>query len=286
MDASEGAIAVTGATGRLGGRVARRLAEAGVGQRLVVREPSRAPELPGATVVAGAFGDREAVRAALRGVDRVLMVSAAESPDRVEQHRVFVDAAVDAGVAHLVYLSFYGAAPDAVFTLARDHWATEEHIRASGLSHTFLRDNLYADFMPALPGADGAIRGPAGDGRAAVVGLDDIADSATAVLLNAPEHAGGTYELTGPDALTLHEIAEVITTTTGRTVTYVPESVDEAYRSRAPYGAPDWQLDAWVTTYTAIAAGELAPVTDHVERLTGHPATPLADVIRRAPTEH
>jgi NAD(P)H dehydrogenase (quinone) len=72
----------------------------------------------------------------------------------------------------------------------------------------------------------------------------------------------------------------VLTGTTGRTVRYQPESVAEAYRTRASYGAPDWQLDAWVSTYTAIAAGELAGVTDCVPRLTGRPATPLADVVR------
>ena len=84
--------------------------------------------------------------------------------------------AVAAGVAHLVYTSFYGAAPDATFTLARDHWATEEHIRASGLAFTFLRDNLYADFLPLMADEHGVIRGPAGDGRVAAVAIDDVAD--------------------------------------------------------------------------------------------------------------
>ena len=140
-------VGVTGGTGRLGGRVARRLAAAGAGQRLVVRDPARAPQLPGASVVRAAFGDREAVRAALEGVPTVLMVSASETPDRVAQHRAFVDAAAAAGVGQLVYISFYGAAPDCTFTLGRDHHATEQHLRASGLRFTFLRDNLYADFL-------------------------------------------------------------------------------------------------------------------------------------------
>ncbi|MFD7658616.1 SDR family oxidoreductase [Actinosynnema sp. NPDC059797] len=280
--ASTPAVAVTGATGHLGGRVAHRLAAAGVPQRLLVRDPARAPKLPGATAAVAPFADRDAVRTALTGVDRVLMVSASETRDRVDQHKAFVDAAAEAGVTHLVYISFCGAAPDATFTLARDHHATEEHIRATGLAHTFLRDNLYADFTPHLVGEDGAIRGPAGQGKAAVVAQDDIADAATAVLLAAADHAGATYDLTGPEALTLDEIAGIITEVTGRTTTYHRETVAEAYRSRASYGAPDWQLDAWVSTYTAIANGELAGVTDHVERLTGHPATPLAEVLRKA----
>jgi NAD(P)H dehydrogenase (quinone) len=278
---TEQTIAVTGATGRLGGRVAARVAAAGVPQTLVVRDPARAPRLPQATVLPGAFGDPDAVRRALRGVDRVLMVSASETPDRVDQHRSFVDAAAEAGVAHLTYISFYGARPDATFTLVRDHAATEAHIRASGMAWTFLRDNLYADFFTALVGDDGVIRGPAGDGRVAAVAQDDVADVAAAVLMAASEHAGATYELTGPDALTMIEAAVILTRHLGRAVTYRPETIDEAYASRAPSGVPEWQLDAWVSTYTAIAGGELAAVTDAVPRLTGHPATSLDDLLRR-----
>ncbi|MEU1040567.1 SDR family oxidoreductase [Streptomyces sp. NPDC005551] len=281
MAATDVTYAVTGASGRLGGRVARRLADAGIPLTLPARTPERVPVLPGATVVPGAYGDRDAVVRALRGVDRVLMVSASEAPDRPAQHRAFVDAAAEAGVGHLVYISFYGAAPDATFTLARDHWHTEQHIRSSGLAHTFLRDNLYADFMPALVGDDGFIRGPGGTGRAAVVAQDDIAEAAAAVLTHADEHAGAVYDLTGPQALTLAEVAAVLTEATGRTVGYEPETIEEAYRSRAGHGAPDWQLDAWVSTYTAIAAGELDGVTDHVPRLTGRPATSLAELSRR-----
>src|SRR3954447_4553708 len=151
-------LVVTGSTGRLGGRVARRLADAGTEQRLLVRDPSRAPALPGTSVVAATYGDGDAVRAALEGARVVLMVSGAEAPDRVSHHLSFVDSAVAAGVEHLVYTSFAGAAPDAVFTLGRDHWATEEHIRSSGLTWTFLRDNLYLDFLPLMAGPDGVIR--------------------------------------------------------------------------------------------------------------------------------
>jgi NAD(P)H dehydrogenase (quinone) len=269
------AIAVTGATGQLGGRVARRLAARGIAQQLLVRDPARAPQLPGATVTRASFTDRDAVRQALDGVPVVLMVSASESEDRVEQHRTFVDAAAAAGVGHLVYVSFVGAAPDATFTHARDHWHTEQHIRAAGLPFTFLRDNLYADFLPYLAGTDGVIRGPAGDGRVAAVAQDDIADAATAVLTAPAAHAGHTYDLTGPEALTLHEIAALLS------VTYQPETVPEAYRSRSSSGAPGWLVDAWVSTYTAIAAGDLAAVTDAVPRLTGRPATSVAELFKR-----
>lgn len=274
-------LAVTGATGRLGGRVARRLADRGVAQRLVVRDPSRAPSLDGAAVVQASYADADAARRALDGVSTLFMVSGAEAADRVDQHRTFIDAAASAGVEHIVYTSFFGAAPDATFTLARDHYATEEHIQSSGLRWTFLRDNLYLDFIPLFAGSDGVLRGPAGGGKVAAVALDDIADVAVAVLTSPAEHVGRRYDLTGPVAFTLTEAAETISAVTGRPVTYHAESVDEAYTSRASYGAPDWQVDAWVSTYTAIAAGELEGVTDDVARLTGHQPTSLVDLLRR-----
>lgn len=277
-------LAVTGSTGRLGGRVARLLADAGVRQRLLVRDPARAPQLPGTTVAVAPYADRPAVREALTGVDTVLMVSGSESADRVEQHRSFLDAAADAGVGHLVYVSFLGAAPDATFLLARDHWATEQHARALGVTTTFLRDGLYADDMPEMVGEDGVLRGPAGEGRASVVAIDDIAAVAALVLQDPAPHAGASYDLTGPAALTLTEVAETIAAVTGRPARYQEETVEEAYASRASYEAPRWLVDAWVSTYTAIAAGEMAAISTAVPDLLGRPATPLAEVLRRMAT--
>jgi uncharacterized protein YbjT (DUF2867 family) len=216
-----------------------------------------------------AYADRSGNAQALAGVDTLFMVSASENAERIDEHRAFVDAAAAAGVRHLVYISFAGAAPDATFTLARDHFATEEHIKGSGMAWTFLRDNLYLEFLEHMAGPDGVIRGPAGDGRAAVVAHADIARAATAVLLEPDAHAGMTYTLTGPEALSVSEAAALATEVTGRPFTFHDETVEEAYRSRAAYGAPDWQVDAWVSTYTAIRAGELAEVTGDVERLTG-----------------
>ena len=271
-------LGVTGASGRLGGRIARLLAAAGVEQRLVLRTPSRAPSLPRVEVAQAEYRDHDAVRRALDGLDVVLMVSGAESEDRVDEHRTFVDAAEEAGVRHLVYVSFFAAAPDATFLLARDHHVTEQHVEHSGMTWTFLRDNLYADF-PMLAGEDGVIRGPAGDGRVSAVAQDDIAAAVTHVLLDPGAHEGLTYSLTGPESLTLEEAAATMTRELGREFSYQDETLEEAYASRSTYGAPDWQVDAWVSTYTAIASGELAPVTDDVARLTGRPATSLADLL-------
>ncbi len=276
-------IAVTGASGQLGGAIAGRLAGAGVSQRLVVRDPARAPSLPAAQVAVATYADGPDCRAALTGVETVFMVSGAEEPDRLAAHRTFVDAAADAGVSRIVYTSFFGAAADATFTLARDHWHTEAHIRASGLRFTFLRDNLYADQLPLFAGADGILLGPGGDGRVSAVARRDVVDVAVAVLRTASsgssDHDGRTYDLTGPESLSLADAARIITEVTGRPARYQAQTVEEAYASRRAYGAPQWQLDAWVSTYTAIAAGELAPVSPDVQRVAGHPATSLAELL-------
>lgn len=272
-------VAVTGATGALGGAVARLLAEAGVPQRLLARHTARLPDLPRTPVYAAAYSDREHAARALEGVRTLFMVSAHESPDRRRDHRSFVDAAVDAGVRHLVYTSFMGAAPDAVFTLARDHWDTEEYIKSKGVDYTFLRDCLYQDVLPSFVGRDGVLRGPAGTGRLAAVARADVARSAARILAAPQEHARRAYTLTGPQALTFDEISGILSRVTGDTVTYHDETVNEALESRSLSGVPQWQIEAWVSTYTAVAAGQMAEVSADVQLLTGVPPQGLEDYL-------
>jgi uncharacterized protein YbjT (DUF2867 family) len=272
-------LAVTGATGHIGRRVAELVVD--LHPRLLVRDPSRAPDLPGTSVVRAAYDDFDAAVTALRGVDTLLMVSASESRTRRDEHRTFIRAAAEAGVGHLVYTSFVGAAPDAAFTLGRDHFDAEQAILETGIAHTLLRDNFYLDVLPYFADEQGVIRGPAADGRAAAVARADVADVAAVVLRSPDAHAGATYELTGPEALTFAEVADRISEALSRPVRFEDETVEDAYAwRRAAYGAEDWQLDAWVSTYTAIRDGELATVTDDVRRLTGHAPRSLEDVLR------
>lgn len=273
-------IAVSGATGQIGGRVARRLAAHGAQQRLLGRNAAKAPELPGAHFAPVDFAAAETVREALVGVDTFFFVSATEAKDRAKQQRSVVDAAAQAGVRRIVYVSFLGAGPKCTFTFGRDHWWTEQAIRESGLDFTFLRDNLYQDVIPFFAGADGVIRGPAGEGRVGAVARDDVADVAAAILTG-DGHSGMSYDVTGPRAFTMREAAQLLSAATGTNITYHPETLDEAYASRASYGAADWEVDGWVTSYAAIATGELDVVTDVVPRLTGHPARDFTELLAR-----
>ncbi|CAN9468652.1 unnamed protein product [Alternaria alternata] len=276
-------IAVTGASGSVGGFVARNLAARQLPQRLLVRTPSKAPKLPHSEVHQAGYSDHAAASTALKGVHTLLMVFASESAERLNQHRSFVDAAVKAGVQHIVYTSYIAAAPDAVFTLARDHYVTEEYIEASGMRWTFLRDNSYIDFMESLVGADGVIRGPAGSGRVSIVAREDVARLAAAVLADPDPHAGVTYDVTGREALSMSDVAETISAVRGRDVRFHNETIEEAYASRANYGVPDWQVDAWVSTYVAIESNVMAPVSNAIQSVTGCAPMTLAEYLTANP---
>jgi NAD(P)H dehydrogenase (quinone) len=281
--APAGVIAVTGATGELGGRVAARLSERGAPIRLIVRDPARAPRLDGAEIaVAAGYDDTDEMTAALRGADTVFMVSGRESPNRLDEHKSAVDAMGRAGVRRVVYTSFANASPDTAFVLGRQHHATEEYIRGTGLTYTFLRDNTYLDFVPFMTSAEGVIAGPAGDGAAAFVARDDVADVAVEVLTGAG-HENQAYLMTGAVALTLADAARIMTEVTGHQVVYKEETIEEAYASRSKLGAPDWEVEGWVTSYVALARGELDKVSGDVERLTGHPPMELPALLERYP---
>ena len=276
---------ITGATGAVGTRVAERLTALGVRPRLIARDESKV-SAPGAEVARIVdYGDRSSFQIACEGVSTLFLVSASEHPDRVGLHKTAVDAGVEAGVERIVYLSFLGAAPDATFTFARDHHATEEHIRQKGVAFTFVRNSIYLDYVPYFCGEDGAIRGPAGDGLFAPIARDDVADVIVAVLTSR-EHDGTTFDNTGPELMTMRDAAAELAHASGREIVYRDETLEEARASRARSGAPAWEIEGWVTSYAAIATGEMAVVTDTVPRLAGHPALSLAEYLTSYPQSY
>ena len=273
-------IAITGATGSLGGRVAQRLADREAPMRLIVRDTSRAPEFPQSEVATATYLDQAAMVRALEGIETVFFVSGFEAKDRLEQHKSAVDAFVRAGVKRVVYTSFVNAAPDATFTFARHHYHTEQYMEEAGLRFVALRDNLYMDLLPHFV-TDSVILGPAGDGKFAPVARDDIADVAAAVLLD-DDHPTARYDLTGPELLTMAEVAELLSETSGEPIRFVDETLEEAYASRAKFGAPDFEVEGWVTSYYAINVGEMAVVSDAVQRIAGHPPVSFREFLKNS----
>ena len=277
-------IAVTGSTGQLGGRVAHRLAALGQPMRLIVRDAARAPQLPGAEIVQASYEDGAAMRAALRGVRTLFLVSG-DGPGRLEQHYSAIDAANAANVERIVYTSFLAAAPHATFTHAREHYLTEQRIRAIGCGYTFLRPSFYLDKFPGWVSQDGFIRGPAGNGTIAWVSRDDLADVAVAVLTT-NGHDGASYDITGSRPRTLAQAAREFSLVTSLRASYQPETIAEARASRMQYNPTEWQLDAWVSTYVAIANGEMSVVSHSVQALTGHAPQDIADYLRQHPESY
>jgi NAD(P)H dehydrogenase (quinone) len=277
-------IAITGATGAVGSRVAARIAAKGARQRLIVKDPARAPKIPRAEIrqASGYIAGGE-MRAAMEGAHTLFLIPGRESAIRVAEHITAINAAVAAGIERIVYLSFAPAAENAVCTLARDHYATEQHIRTTGIPFTFLRMNLYLDgIVQYFVSPSGAIQGPASDGRVAAALRDDIADAAAAVLIS-DGHDGVTYDLSGREAFTLPEAAEQMSRASGKHITFHDETVEEAYASRAMYDAPDWEVAGWVTSYTGIAAGEFATISGDIKRLAGHEPITLGEYLDAHP---
>lgn len=281
--AVESPVALTGVTGAVGSRVARSLADRGVPLVLVTRDARRAPRLDGAEVrLASGYDDTSAMTAAFRGCRTAFLVSGRESANRVAEHTSAVHAAVDAGVESIVYLSFQGAGEHCTFTFGRDHWHTEQLIRSTPMAFTFLRDSFYLAGLAAMCGTDGVIRGPAGSGSVAAVDHDDVAAVAVEALVTGPGNA--TWDVTGPDAITLARAAELLAQVSGQTVSYVEETEAEAFASRDSYGAPQFEVEGWVSSYQSIARGEVAAVSDTVPKMTGRRATDFETFLRSHPT--
>ncbi len=289
----------------------------GFAQRLIVRDAARAPRLPGAEIaVASSYDDFHGMRRALAGIGKLFLVSARDRfgvahlgakngivpppYDRLQQQIAAVDAAMAAGVRHIVYLSIVNAAPDAVFILAHDHFRTEEYIRASALHFTFLRASLYTDNVPQCVSGDDTIHAPAGQGRAAWVTRDDIADAAASVLTTGG-HEGRSYDVTGPEALTMDETAERLSSAVGRRIAYRAQTPEEARATRSTSrlekfeaerrmltgrGLDDYEVEVFVTHFLQIAAGDLEKVSDAVPKLTGRPARSLEDYLTQHPESY
>ena len=268
-------ILITGASGRVARRVAERLARDGHRLRLMTRSPQLAPKLAGAETVRGDFAEPATLEGAFAGVSAALVVSASgESGERAEQHRNAFQAAARAGVGHVVYLSLQGAAPDSKYPFSRDHYLSEQYLFATGLPSTVLRNAFYLDMFLDKFDAQGVIRGPAQQGRGAFVSREDVAQTAAAVLRKPP---GGIHDVTGPEALTVADIAQRLSTLVHRQLRYEDESADTARERLSRIEPLAWRVDLSVGWFEAIAAGELLRTSDTTRRFTGIAPLTLED---------
>jgi NAD(P)H dehydrogenase (quinone) len=258
---------ITGASGRVARRTAELLASEGQALRLMTRTPERLPRPVRAEVVYGDFAEPGSLDNAFAGVTAALVVSGfAEPGKRALLHRNAFAAAERAHVQHVVYLSLQGASPDSKYPFSRDHALSEQYLAATGLPFTVLRNAFYVDMFLDMFDAAGVIRGPAKQGRAAFVSREDCARVAAAVLNASP---GGTYNVTGPEALSLTDVARRLSGIVGRQLRFEDESVEAGREWRSRLGEPAWRVELALGWHEAIAAGELAHTSDTVLRFTG-----------------
>lgn len=272
-------VLVTGATGRIGGRLAAALAYRGVPVRALVRDRTRAGRLPSEVDIAiGDYADAASLEAAFHGVERAFMVCLPEpAPARLVKHHDVVTAAARAGVGHLVYLSFLGAAPDSGFPQGRWHAHTEADIESAGIPRTHLRAGLYQSSLLTTAGVrDGdRLLAPAAGGQVAPVAWQDIADVAAAVLTS-DSHIGRTYDLTGPQLLGWHDIADILGSVTGEHVAYQPVTPEHYRHLPAVQALPPALVDGLLGLFADIRAQRLATCTGTVQALTGAAPTTLS----------
>ncbi|MBF6135029.1 NAD(P)H-binding protein [Nocardia otitidiscaviarum] len=266
-----GTVAVTGANGELGRRVAALIAESTTPLITISRDPSAGPTYSNVQRRGPAeYSDGNTMREALDGAETMVLVSGRLSGRRLEDHATAVNAALSTGVQRIIYVSLIGASPVATYRNARDHWLTERFIAETGARYTLLRAGFYSATLAGLANQDLVIRGPGGSGRTAFVSHDDIASVVAAIATDpTTTYDGETLEITGPESITIAEATEKIAAATGRPYRYQAETLDEAFRSRYRMGMSGNEIEGWISWYQAIALGHLDRVSDIVQRVTG-----------------
>jgi uncharacterized protein YbjT (DUF2867 family) len=278
-------ILVTGATGLNGRELVRRLSERGVPVRALVRSPAKAAALaalPNVEIVEGDMARSETLAGALRGVSRAMLISSSD-PTMLEVQSNFIAAAAKAGVKHVVKLSGIMPEVDSAFRFARMHGEIERKLEVSGMAFTHLRAG---EFMPAyfrqVPAivAKGALFLPMENARIASIDVGDIAEIAADVLTGAG-HEGKTYPLTGPEALTMAEVAEKLSAATGKTIKYVNVAPEHARKAQLTAGMPPYLADALAELFAERRRGKEARVSRVTETVFGRQPTPFHEFAAR-----
>lgn len=280
-------IVVTGATGQLGHLVIAALLKKVPASSIVaaVRNVDKAKDIAalGVQVRYADYSKPETWDAALKGADKVLLISSSEIGQRAKQHRSVIDAAKRAGVKLLAYTSVLHA-DTSPLGLAAEHRETEAALRASGVPFVLLRHSWYTEnYTAGIPGAlaHGAVYGCAGNGRIASATRADYAEADVAVL-TADNQAGRIYELAGDTSYTLTELAAEISRQTGKNIGYVNLPEAEYKNVLIKAGLPEPVAALLSDSDTGVSKGGLFDDGHQLSKLIGRPTTPLATAVKVA----
>jgi uncharacterized protein YbjT (DUF2867 family) len=278
-------ILVTGASGLVGGETVRQMSGRRIPVRALVRDPGRAAglaALPGVEVVTGDLGRPESLGPALEDVGRAVLISSSD-PTMAEVQSSFIDSAAKAGVGHVVKLSGIIPGLDSPFRFARMHAEIEEHLAASGLAYTMLRAGEFMQaYFRQVPNIAGRheLRLPMAGQRTASIDVTDIA-AVIAAVLTGTGHENQTYPITGPQALTMAEVAAILSEVTGTTIRYVDVPPDAARQAQLDSGMPPYLADGLAELFAERRAGKESAVSDLTPALLGRPATSFAEFAAR-----
>jgi len=265
-------ILVTGASGSVGGAVAAELKNQGVAFKAMYRSEKDAGKAEtGLTPVLADFSDKQSLVLAMESVETVFLVCS-PIPQLVEFESNAIDAAVKAGVKHIVLNSALGA-EDYPISFPSWHRQVEEHLKASGLGYTIFRpngfmQNILAYNAPSIR-SQSAFYAAMGDARTSFLDVGDIAAGGTKALVSPGDHAGKIYELNGPEAVTNAELAERISLVAGRKVQYVNIAEQAQRDSMLALGMPAWQVEAILDLQRYYTGGQGGEVTNVLPSLLG-----------------
>jgi len=265
-------ILVTGSTGNVGSQVVKQLSSFSGKVRAAVQSKNRAQEIEntGAELVEMNFNNTETVNAALKGVQKLFLLTPFV-PNMVEISENLVEQARKANVNHIVKQSAFGSEGQGI-TMNRLHCEVEQIIESSGINYTFLRP---MSFMQNYLGLADSIRTlgtfsfPLGDSKTSFVDTRDIAAAAVQALTNSNEHRDKAYNITGPAAISNYEIADILSNIADKKVTYVDVSINGTRNVMKNAGMQEWGVDALMELFEFQKAGNASAVSPDVERVVG-----------------
>ena len=278
--ATKGKILVTGATGNTGPGLVSALCAAGVDVRVLVRDEAKARPLRamGAEVVVGDLDRPETLEPAIAGVARVYLLTW-NGPTQAQQVHDFIRAAKRVGAPHIVRHSMWGSPRSRIIQQGEQ---AEAEIASSGLPWTMLRPTFFMQntMMAARTIAnDGVIYWDMKDGRLGMIDVRDIVDVAVSVLTG-DGHEGQSYVLTGPAAISFHEVAATFSAVLGRDITYVPVPGEASLQSMVGMGFPEWVSRGFIELSEGFSEGFASQTTGNVATLTGHAARSFEQFVR------
>jgi NAD(P)H dehydrogenase (quinone) len=268
-------IGIAGAERPLCADISRLLGHQGIEHTVLAHDPSQIPRgLPRAHLASMDLTGRLPEFTSLATLRTLLLAPAAPTADAFAQEHEFVDAAAAAGVHHIVYISILGAAVDARFQGARDHYHLEQRIKETGVRFTILQPTLLLERAADLLAPTGDMFGPGGHGHVSLTTRHVVATVAARILTNPEPHSGHTYPITGTETITMKQVAAHLTGHSGHSIHYRKQTADDTYTRLVDHTVPSWRAAATISLYEAVAGNAFAVLAPPPEVKDTPPSPP------------